>query len=161
MPEPVEIPKSVPVKNGSAFTGSGRKFVIGLVLVILSIWGLLYVGFRTWKAGYEGRAAAGRVAAARIRPLTQARPQGVEVWVWEDTVDHAEAMLIALTGSNLLSVEQIQELTGQIDELTRKAADNPAQSIQLLKDFWDALSKRSGPVAEIYGRPQALLTEDP
>lgn len=159
MPEPVEIAKSV--ENGSSFSGSGRKFVIGLVLVILSIWGLLYLGFRTWKAGYEGRAAAGRAAAARIRSLTEARPPGVEVWVWEDTVDHAEAMLIALTGSNLLSVEQIQELTGQIDELSRTAADNPAQSIKLLRDFWDALSKRSGPVAEIYGRPQSLLTDEP
>jgi len=158
MPEPVETSKSASDKTGSAWTGSGRKFVLGLVLAILMLWGLLYLGFRSWKAGYEGRATAGRAAAARIRPLTQARPPSVEIWVWEDTVDHAEAMLIALTGSNLLSVAQIQELTGQIDELTRQATEDPAKSIPLLKEFWDALSKRSGPVADIYGRPESLVS---
>lgn len=137
-------------------TGSGRKFVIGLAIVILMIWGALYLGFRAWKAGYEGRAAAGRISAARIRPLVKARPPGVEAWVWEDTVDHAEAMLIALTGSNLLSVEQIQELSARIDMLTAEAERDPAKAVDLLRAFWDEVSKRAGPVAEIYGRPELV-----
>ncbi len=137
-------------------TGSGRKFVIGLAVVILLVWGALSLGFRTWKAGYEGRAAAGRISAARIRPLVRACPPGVEIWEWEDTVDHAEAMLIALTGSNLLSVDQIQELSGRIDSLTGQAEKQPARSIELLRAFWDDLSKRAGPVTEIYGRPVSL-----
>lgn len=156
MPEPERKPKPGADVNRSPKTGSGRKFVVGLVLAILSLWGLLYLGFQTWKAGYEGRAAAGRVAAARIRPLVQSRPPGFEVWEWEDTVDHAEAMLIALTGSNLLSAEQIEELKGRIDELTQAAASDPSRSAALLRAFWNAISKKSGPVAEIYGRPVGL-----
>ncbi|MBI1325652.1 hypothetical protein GC170_21010 [bacterium] len=138
------------------FTGSGRKFVVGLTILILMIWGALYLGFRAWKAGYEGRAAAGRISAARIRPLVNARPPGVEIWEWEDTVDHAEAMLIALTGSNLLSVDQIQELSARIDKLTEEAQRDPSRSAELLRAFWDEVSKRAGPVSEIYGRPKTL-----
>lgn len=141
------------------FTGSGRKFVICLTIVILMIWGALYLGFRAWKAGYERRAAAGRISAARIRPLVNARPPGVEIWEWEDTVDHAEAMLIALTGSNLLSVDQIQELSARIDKLTVEAQRDPSRSTELLRAFWDEVSKRAGPVSEIYGRPKSLRSD--
>lgn len=160
MSKPAENPNNLQTSEAQPLTGSGQKFVIGLAVVILLIWGTLYLGFRTWKAGYEGRAAAGRVSAARIRPLVKARPSGVEVWEWEDTVDHAEAMLIALTGSNLLSVEQIQELSARIDTLTSEAERDPSRSVELLRAFWDEVSKRAGPVSEIYGRPETLRSTD-
>lgn len=156
MTNPTANPKIMHDHEPQPVTGSGRKFVIGLAIVILMIWGALYLGFRAWKTGYEGRAAAGRVSAARIRPLVKSRPPGVEIWEWEDTVDHAEAMLIALTGSNLLSVPQIQELSARIDTLTAEAAREPSRSVEFLRAFWDEVSKRAGPVSEIYGRPELV-----
>lgn len=156
MPKSAQSPKSESFAGSVPLSGSGRKFVIGLTIVVLLSWGALAVGFRIWKSNYEGRAAAGRVSAARIRPLVDARPPGVEVWVWEDTVDHAEAMLIALTGSNLVSVSQIQEISARVDRLVDESKKDPAQAIALLRAFWDELAGRAGPVADIYGRPALL-----
>jgi hypothetical protein len=71
-------------------------------------------------------------------------------------VDHAEAMLIAVTGSNLLNIQQIQALTVEIDERVAAATRQPNQGPAILKELWDELAKRAGPVANIYGRPKLV-----
>jgi len=138
---------------------SGRKFVLLLATVILLIWAALWIGFRHWKSGYEQRAVIGRRAAERVRPLVDSRPPGVDVWEWEDTVDHAEAMLIAVTGSNLLSANQLRELTDQVDTLVDTTRNDPSRAADDLRSFWDDIARRAGPVADIYGRPR--LVRDP
>lgn len=137
---------------------SGRLFIVLLVTAILCFWATLTLAFRAWKAGYDQRAVVGRETARHIRPLVQSRPPSVSVVQWEDTVDHAEAMLIAVTGSNLLKVEQMQQLTEQVDSLVGQAAREPNRGPSLLHELWESLAKRAGPVADIYGRP-ALVKE--
>ena len=135
---------------------SGRLFIVMLVAAILIFWGLLTLGFRAWKAGYDQRAVVGRETARHIRPLVQSRPDTVSLAQWEDTVDHAEAMLIAVTGSNLLNIQQMQQLTEQVDTLVAQAKADPNRGPALLYELWESLAKRAGPVADIYGRPQLV-----
>lgn len=135
---------------------SGRKFIIGLVMVVLTCWGGLWLAFQSWRANYEEKAQIGREVARKIRPLVDFRPESISPSQWEDTVDHAEAMLIAVTGSNLLNGEQLVELGQQVQELVDQAHDQPERSVSLLKSLWDDLSRRAGPVANIYGRPECL-----
>lgn len=137
---------------------SGRLFIVLLVTAILIFWGMLTLGFRSWKAGYDQRALVGRETARHIRPLVQSRPGSVSVAQWEDTVDHAEAMLIAVTGSNLLNIQQMQQLTEQVDALVAQAGTDPGRGPALLLELWESLARRAGPVADIYGRP-ALVKE--
>lgn len=135
---------------------SGRLFIVFLVAAILIFWGLLTLGFRSWKAGYEQRAVAGRETARHIRPLVASRPERVSVAQWEDTVDHAEAMLIAVTGSNLLNIQQMQQLAEQVDRLVAQAAAEPDRGPAMLLELWESLARRAGPVADIYGRPKLV-----
>ena len=54
---------------------SGRRFVIVAVIVVLVIWGVLYLVFREWRARYRERAAYGvsQVVPA-IDPMAETRP---------------------------------------------------------------------------------------
>lgn len=136
---------------------SGRTFIIVLVTVILVFWGLLWLGFQSWRTAYEQRAVAGRKVAKMIRPLVASRPESIRPAEWEDTVDHVEAMLIAVTGSNLLNNAQLDELGHQVSQIVEQSAKQPEQGPQLLKGLWDDLSRRAGPVADMYGRPECVL----
>jgi hypothetical protein len=135
---------------------SGRRFIVLFTITVLIFWASLWVSFRFWKSGYDQKAQVGRETARHIRKLVEARPDGVSASVWEDTVDHAEAMLIAVTGSNLLNIQQIQALTVEIDERVAAATRQPNQGPAILKELWDELAKRAGPVANIYGRPKLV-----
>lgn len=137
-------------------TVSGRRFIVALVVVILVSWGCLWLGFRSWRSGYEQRALAGRQVAHLIRPLTQSRPERISPAQWEDTVDHTEAMLIAVTGSNLLNTKNLDELGVQVKGLVERALKDPEQGPTLLLELWDDMSRRAGPVANIYGRPDCV-----
>jgi len=148
--------RSIPNPADQISGTSGRRFIVLFSIAILIFWASLSVGFRFWKSGYDQKAQAGRETARHIRKLVEARPDGVSASVWEDTVDHAEAMLIAVTGSNLLSIEQIQALTLEIDERVAAATRQPNQGPAILKELWDELAKRAGPVANIYGRPKLV-----
>jgi hypothetical protein len=96
------------------------------------------------------------VAAAAIRPFVDSCPPEVDIWIWEDTVDYTEAMLIAVTGSNLLSDAQLQELSDRVDSLVQSTRDNPSRSVEFLRLLWDDVVKRAGPITEIYGRPPLI-----
>ncbi len=135
---------------------SGRRFIVLFTITVLIFWASLWVSFRFWKSGYDQKAQVGRETARHIRKLVEARPDGVSASVWEDTVDHAEAMLIAVTGSNLLNIQQIQALTVEIDARVVAATRQPNQGPAILKELWDELAKRAGPVANIYGRPKLV-----
>ena len=135
---------------------SGRRFIILFTIAVLIFWASLWLGFRAWKSGYDLKAQAGRETARHIRKLVESRPTGVSVNVWEDTVDHAEAMLIAVTGSNLLNYQQIEALKIEIDQRVEAARRDPNQGPSILKELWDELAKRAGPVANIYGRPKLV-----
>ena len=115
--------RSIPNPADQISGTSGRRFIVLFTITILIFWASLWVGFRFWKSGYDQKAQVGRETARHIRKLVEARPAGVSVAVWEDTVDHTEAMLIAVTGSNLLNLEQIQALTVEIDEREERVGE--------------------------------------
>lgn len=139
---------------------SGKIFILLLIASILAFWGLITLGFRAWKAGYDLRAVIGRETAQAIRPLVQFKPKTVTVAQWEDTVDHAEAMLIAVTGSNLLNANQMRELKAEIETLLAEAGKEPDRAPSLLRKLWDGLARRAGPVADIYGRPALVQSAE-
>ncbi len=136
---------------------SGRLFIMLFSITVLIVWASLWLAFQAWKTGYDQKSLVGRDTARHIRKLVDSKPAGVSTTTWEDAVDHAEAMLIAVTGSNLLSVPQIQELTTEIDQCVEATRRNPEQGPALLRQLWNELANRAGPVAEIYGRPRLIM----
>lgn len=157
-----KLRRTLPENNDrSPETGfSGKIFILLLIASILAFWGLITLGFRAWKAGYDQRAVIGRETAQAIRPLTQFKPEAVTVAQWEDTVDHAEAMLIAVTGSNLLNANQMRELKAEVETLIAQAEKEPGRAPALLRQLWDGLARRAGPVADIYGRPALVQSAE-
>ncbi|MFM7318168.1 MAG: hypothetical protein ACKO5E_14585 [bacterium] len=133
---------------------SGRRFIIGLIIAVLVFWASIWLGFNQWRNAYLKRAEMGRNIAHQVRPLVESRPAGVKPPEWEDAVDVFEAMLIAVTGSNLLGQPQLQALEAEIRQLLASCAADHEKSPALIREFWNSLFRRTGPTTEIYGRPE-------
>ena len=59
---------------------SGRRFVLVAGVIVLLIWGTLYLVFREWRAKYRERAQYGATQVVpAIEPLRGVMPPGVDV----------------------------------------------------------------------------------
>src|SRR6478672_3090920 len=134
---------------------SGRRLVTVAVLVGLSLWGGLYLAFREWRAHYRERAAFGasRVATA-IDPLAGVVPGDADRAAWRRAVADTHAMLVALTASNLLDLDQMQALRAELAACVARARPETARSE--LARLWDSLAARAGPVVTRLARPRIL-----
>ena len=133
---------------------SGRRFIICLIIAVLCSWAIIWLGFNQWRQAYLKKAEFGRQIARQVRPLVDCRPEIVKPPEWEDAVDHFEAMLIAVTGSNLMGQNQLQSLDAEIKELMTECSRKHDKSPELIRDFWNSLFQRTGPTTVIFGRPQ-------
>lgn len=144
------------MKPEEAKSYSGRRFIIGLIIAILAFWAIIWLGFNQWRNAYLKKAEVGRQIAHQVRPLVDCRPGSISRPDWEDAVDHLEAMLIAVTGSNLLGQPQLQELEAEVKQLMTNSASDHEKSVELVRTFWNDLNRRTGPTTEIYGRPDCF-----
>jgi hypothetical protein len=140
---------------------SGRRFVIAAVLVVLAIWGALYLAFRDWRTRYLERATFGaRQVAPAIDPLADVVPLGVEAGPWRLAVAETHRMLVTLTASNLLDEPQMRELRDRLTATVTQAT--PATALGDLASLWDDLEDRAGPVLSTrHPRPRLLPPHPP
>jgi hypothetical protein len=146
----------VKVRQPEVAGHSGRRAVIGGVLAILIVAGGLATVFRDWRARYRERAdfGAGQVATA-IDALSGVVPPDVPRDAWRRAVADTHAMLVTLTASNMLDLDQMRSLRDEI--ATRVARTRPETARDGLAALWDDLADRAGPIlAKHHPRPGLL-----
>jgi hypothetical protein len=138
-PGPTEASTSGKVPGGH----SGQRFVLAAGMTVLLIWGTLYLIFRDWRAKYRERAQYGvtQVVPA-IEPLRDVTPPGVDMALWRDAVDQTHAMLITVTGSNLLDVNDMNELRSELAQHVRRACAQPVTALSELAEIWNNVADR-------------------
>jgi hypothetical protein len=124
---------------------SGRKLVIGAVLIGSLIGAGLYVAFVRWRIEYRARAAFGaNQVAPAIDPMAKIVPPGVHPKAWRQAVADTHAMLVMLTASNLLDRPQMIALH---DDISRRVARAQPETVVLeLLHLWIDLLDKAGPV---------------
>jgi hypothetical protein len=139
-----DVPANPPKSPWLPRSHSGRRFVIVAGLVVLLIWGVLYLVFRDWRARYRARAAYGasRVVPA-IDPMAGIVPPGVDPADWRDAVDRTRALLVTVTGSNLLGIDEMRALGDELDQAVGRARARPETAVAELAGLWDAMAERA------------------
>ena len=122
---------------------SGRRFVMAAGVTVLLIWGTLYLFFRDWRAKYRDRTRYGAThVVPAIDPLRGVIPPGVTLAAWRDAVDQTRAMLLTVTGSNLLSMADMDRLRGELSAHVRRACVEPATALSELAEIWNEMADR-------------------
>jgi len=151
-------PPSRAVAEPAAAAGhSGRRAVLAAGLTFLVIGGGLALWFRNWRVRYRARAAFG---ASQVAPvidrLAEVVPPEVSRDAWHRTVAEAHAMLVTLTASNMLDLDQMRALRAEL--IARVARARPETARAELAALWDSLARRAGPnLVNRHPRPQLLL----
>jgi hypothetical protein len=140
---------------------SGRVFVTVAVVVILVLWGSLFLAFRLWRSNYRERAEFGaNVMAPAIDPLVAVVPPDVAPEAWRAAVADTHAMLLAVSGSNLLDRDQMAALGAKFGG--RVASARPETALETLAEVWDEMEFQAGPVVtEHHARPKVLPARRP
>ena len=138
---------------------SGRLVVAVGCLLVMVIWGSIYLIFRDWRARYRVRAEFGATqVAAAIDPLALITPHGVEAGDWRNVVEQTHRLLVTLTGSNVLDRPQMEALRDEIKSMVATA--QPETTVKLLSNFWNEQKRKSGPILDRHPTPK-LLTPTP
>ncbi len=180
MPKPLPMPGAA-ISGGA----SGRRFVTAAVLAILLLWGSLYLIFRNWRAGYREREAFGaRYVAGAVDALASIVPAGecppsirtsgcagavaiaaavaaqaklpdTSADAWHRAVAETHAMLITLTASNVLDIQQMNDLSKRVSALV--AGARPSTARAELAALWDEIEAQAGPIVRSrHTRPNLL-----
>jgi hypothetical protein len=137
---------------------SGRRVVVAGMLVLLLVWGTLWLAFREWRARYRERAAFGssQVASA-IDPLADVVPPNVAPEEWRQAVAETHAALVTLTASNLLDLPSMRALGNSVSARVARARARPEIARDELAVLWDELLDKAAPIlAERHPRPMVL-----
>jgi hypothetical protein len=122
---------------------SGRRFVLVAGLAVLLIWGLLFLVFREWRARYRERASYGATQVIpAIDPMAEVLPPGVDPTAWQDAVDSTHDMLLTVTASNLLDVDEMRSLRAELEATVKRARARPETAIAELAGIWDEMAER-------------------
>src|SRR5437588_12449227 len=123
---------------------SGRRFVLGAGLVLLLIWGALYLFFRDWRARYNERARFGATQVAPvIDALADTPPPGVSAGDWREAVRETHDLLVTVTGSHLLERQQMLSLRQELEQTVARAQAHPKTSRDELAGVWNLVADRA------------------
>jgi len=123
---------------------SGRRFVLVAGLMVLVIWGVLFVIFRDWRARYRARAAYGAThVVPAIDPLEAIVPANVNADEWGDAVRQTRAMLMTVTSSNLLDIKEMERLRAELDQFVARARAHPDTGPHELAAIWNEMAERA------------------
>jgi hypothetical protein len=124
---------------------SGRRLVLVAGCAFLLLWGVLYLVFRDWRQRYRARAAYGATQVAPvIDALADTVPPGVAPDEWTAAVRDTHALLITVTGTNLLDLKEMQSLRGELEQAVARARARPDSARAELAGVWDAITARAG-----------------
>jgi len=144
---------------------SGRRFVLVAGLILLVIWGVLYLIFRDWRTRYRERAAYGAIhVVPAIDRLEAIVPANVNPDAWRDAVRQTRAMLITVTSSNLLDIEEMDRLRAELDQFVAQVQADPDTGLSELAAIWNEMAERAeflfrddrSPDGERHPRPKIL-----
>jgi len=122
---------------------SGRQFVLVSGLVLLTIWGMLYLLFRDWRARYHKRALYGAsYVVPAIDPMTRLEPPDVPPGAWRDAVAQTRSMLLTVTSSNLLDEKQMRELRTELEGAATRSLAHPKRAVTELATIWNNIADR-------------------
>jgi hypothetical protein len=154
-----------PATDESGQDHSGRRFVIVAGLVLLTIWGGLYLAFASWRAKYRERAAYGALhVVSAIDPLKAVVPPGTEPQAWRDAVLATQDMLRTVVGSNLLDVDKMDKLRNELDQSVKRVTAHPESGRDELATIWNEMADRAeflfqdsrSPTLDRHPRPKIL-----
>lgn len=132
-----------PVDDGGG-DRSGRRFVVIAILVLAALWAVLFLVFREWRARYFVRAAFG---ASQVAPvidgLEKIEPPGVSRVDWLDAVHRTRALVLTVTDSNLLSIDQMKALRAELSQNVDRARERPETALDELAAVWNSLAARA------------------
>jgi hypothetical protein len=149
---------------------SGRRFVLIAGLVVLGIWGLLYLLFRDWRVRYQERARYGATyVVPAIDPMARIEPPGASPKDWRDAVAATKSMLLTVTNSNLLDEKQMRELRSELEGAAARAFADPNRAVAELGTIWNNIADRGefllkdskAPGGERHPRPRILPPRPP
>ena len=149
---------------------SGRNFVIVAALVVVTIWGGLYIAFQAWRVKYRQRAAYGAIhVAPAVDPLKAVVPPDTEPAAWRDAVDRTHAMLMTVVGSNLLDIDKMDELRTELDQSVKRVQVRPESGRDELAAIWNEMADRAeflfqdsrSPTLDRHPRPKILPPRPP
>ena len=137
---------------------SGRRVVIAACLALILVWGLLQVGFRLWRSGYQARATYGATEVAPIiDSLADVIPPATNPDAWRQAVAETHAMLVTLTAANLLDLSQMQALRNDLTARVARARAHPETAPDELARLWNMLTDQAGPILDArHPRPKLL-----
>jgi hypothetical protein len=139
--------------------------VILAVCTVGVIWGVTYLVFTKWRAGYRARAAYGATHVVPvIDPLAFVVPPGVDRAAWRDAVEQTHAMLLTVTRSNVLGTKQMQELRAELERAVERTRTRPETGPDRLAEIWNGIEERGGfllkdersPTGSRHTRPKLL-----
>jgi hypothetical protein len=134
-------------------------------LVLLTIWGVLYVVFRDWRARYRKRALYGATfVVPAIDPMARIEPLGVPRDAWRDAVASTKSMLLTVTSSNLLDEQQMRELRAELEGAAARSSADPKCALAELATIWNNIADRGefllkdgkSPGGDRHSRPKIL-----
>jgi hypothetical protein len=133
-----------PIITEGADGHSGRRFVVIAVVVVLLIWGGLYLVFYRWRTDYRGRVAYGlsNVVPA-VDAFEEVTPPHVDPVAWRNAVDKTRAMLRTVVGSNLLDRRDMDELRRELDTRVNSAQSHPESATTELAAIWNEMADRA------------------
>jgi len=112
-------------------------------LVLLAIWGTLYLLFRDWRARYQKRAQYGAsYVVPAIDPMVRIDPPDVAPEAWREALAQTKAMLVTVTSSNLLDEKQMRELQIALDGAARRSLADPKRAVTELAIIWNSIADR-------------------
>ena len=124
---------------------SGRRFVIGAIVVIAALWGTLFLVFREWRTHHRDLAAFGASEVAPlVDPLADRVPPNVAAKRWRRAVADTHDMLVAATASGTINRPEMEHLRD--DLRSRFAKTTPDTAISDLSQLWDEMQERVGPI---------------
>lgn len=125
---------------------SGRRFLIVAGLVLLALWGGLFLAFRDWRARYRERAEFGKarvVKAINEYYYLNDKRSGILDLAWDDAIKRTRAMLETIVASNLLDMHQMRALQAEVEAGVSRAKEHPETSPAELAAVWDRMADRA------------------
>lgn len=135
---------------------SGRRFVMGFLLVIVLFWSVLYAVFLSWGTRYKALADLGAAkVAATVDPLARLSPPGIPRAAWQSAVADTHEIIENVTASGPFSRATLEAMRG--DYHARVAAARSDSATATLAGIWGDLELKAGPVLQRRGSPRPAI----
>lgn len=123
---------------------SGKLLVIVIGVAVLAVFTTLTMAFRQWQTRYQIKATFGMTRVApEVDGFMDVHPPDVSPDSWKDAVRRTHAMLLTVTTSNLLSLDDMQLLREELIAAVAWAREHPESAVSELAKVWNSMNDRA------------------